>query len=76
MYRYGFGVFKNDMLPMNRTFTHFISFKDLTLQDIDLVEDAYGYTYAFNTVFSSLPNIDFRVSDQCIDNLLLKAGIK
>ncbi len=46
------------MVPMDLNFTQFISYQDIKVNDIDLIEDAWGLTSEFNDVICLLRQIN------------------
>ncbi|MEE4116819.1 MAG: hypothetical protein V2I37_11655 [Marinilabiliaceae bacterium] len=60
---------------MSRTFTQLITFREILTEDIDLYEDAFGYTYAMSEICNLLSKVEIQAPDTCIEGLLNRGDL-
>jgi hypothetical protein len=59
------------MKPMGLFSTQFITFRDIKVEDIDLIEDAWGLNTEFSDVIDLLRQID-PVPERCLTTTLIE----
>jgi hypothetical protein len=59
------------MKPMGLISTQFITFRDIKVNDIDLIEDAYGLNLEFSDVIDLLQQVK-PVPERCLTTNLIK----
>jgi hypothetical protein len=48
----------NIMMPMGLNSTHFLSYREISTENIDLFDDAWGFYQEFKTVFDLLGHLN------------------
>jgi hypothetical protein len=59
-----------NMLPMGSNFTHFISYHDIRIDDIDLIDDAWGFSSSFRDVINLLGDLNIVAGQDLTDKLI------
>jgi hypothetical protein len=57
------------MTPMGLIFTHFISYHDIKVDNVDLIEDAWGFT-CFGDVIDLIRSLDAVPEDDLTKKLI------
>jgi hypothetical protein len=60
------------MTPMGLTSTHFISYREINVKNLDLIEDAWGLTARFVDVITLLGRIDTGPGEGLTEKLIDK----
>lgn len=60
------------MVPMGLTFTHFISYRDINVKNLDLIGDAWGIEAQFADVISLLREVDDSPEERLTEKLIEK----
>ncbi len=60
------------MRPMGLTSTQFISYHEINVKSLDLIEDAWGLNYQFMDVIALLRNVETKPGEGLTDNLIGK----
>lgn len=55
---------------MGITSTHFISYHDVNVENVDLIEDAFGLNYDFSGVIAMLRNVKFEPGEDLTKRLI------
>ncbi len=61
---------------MNRNSTHLLSFRDIKIDSIDLIGDAFGYEYFFADMLVASGFLEKNPSEECLEKLLRLAGCR
>lgn len=60
-------------MPMGLTSTHFISYREINVRNLDLIEDAWGFNAGFSDVISLLEKSSDisieKLTDELIDRI-------
>ena len=59
-------------MPMGLNFTRFISYHDIRVNNIDLIEDAWGFYARFSDVIDQLGSLDLIPGLDLTDKLIRK----
>ena len=62
----------NAMQPMGLNSTHFLSYQEIKVEDIDLIEDAWGFNSEFIDVIALLGHINAVPGKSLTKNLIEK----
>jgi hypothetical protein len=57
-------------MPMGITSTQFVSYRDIRVEDADLIEDAFGINHEFNDVISLLRVTCFEAGEELTTRLI------
>lgn len=60
------------MMPMGLTSTHFISYHEINIRDIDLIEDAWGMNAHFGDVIDLLGHLETAPEKELTEKLIDK----
>jgi len=60
------------MTPMGLTSTHFISYHEINIKEIDLIEDAWGLNVSFRDVIELLGHFEITPEKGLTDKLIDK----
>jgi hypothetical protein len=58
------------MMPMGINSTHFVSYHDIKVYDIDLIDDAWGFNSTFHDVIGLLGSSEINPGQDLTDKLI------
>ncbi len=62
------------MKPVIETFVPYLSYEELDVSDIDVYDDAWGFSHQFGDVFRKLSLVNPEPSESIVASLLAKIG--
>jgi len=57
-------------MPMGLTSTQFLSYREIRVEDADLIEDAFGFNQEFKDVIALLRKTSFETGDELTKRLI------